>query len=52
MEDIVNLIASSTNSSDISDEIKNALYRKSSEKIDYVRPLVSHNMFGDSEDQE
>jgi hypothetical protein len=55
MEEIVNLIGSDASASDISDKIKDALYAKSAQRIDAVRPTVGASMFNDeqqSEDQE
>jgi hypothetical protein len=47
MEDIVNAIVSDAPPSDITDMIKNALYSKSAEKINRVKPDVATSMFGD-----
>ena len=55
MEEIVNLIGSDASASDIRDKIKDALYAKSAQRIDAVRPTVGASMFNDeqqSEDQE
>jgi hypothetical protein len=55
MEEIVNLIGSDASASDISDKIKDALYAKSAQRIDAVRPTVGASMFNDEqqpEDQE
>jgi hypothetical protein len=55
MEEIVNLIGSDASASDVSDKIKDALYAKSAQRIDAVRPTVGASMFNDeqqSEDQE
>ena len=41
MPNILDLIASDQSSTDISDAIKDALYAKSSEKIDALKPTVS-----------
>ena len=45
MPNILDLIASDQSSNDISDAIKDALYAKSSEKIDSLKPSISSNMF-------
>ena len=45
MPNILDLIASDQSSNDISDAIKDALYAKSAEKIDTLKPSISSNMF-------
>ena len=52
MENIIDLIATDDSPAEISDAIKGALFSKSAEKIDQVRPYVANAMFGveDSED--
>lgn len=47
MEDIIDLIATGSAASDVSDEIKRILYAKAAERIDIARPIVSQDMFGD-----
>ena len=49
MPNILDLIASDQSSNDISDAIKDALYAKSSEKIDAIKPTVSDGMFDEPE---
>ena len=49
MPNILDLIASDQSSNDISDAIKDALYAKSSEKIDALKPSISSNMFDEPE---
>ena len=49
MTNILDLIAQDESSSDISDAIKDALYAKSSEKIDALKPSISSNMFDETE---
>lgn len=49
MEDIVDLIATNSSSSAISDKIKEILYAKSADRIDSVRPYVASSLFGDEE---
>jgi len=46
MDKIVDLIATDSSASDISDLIKDVLFSKSSEKINAVRPEVSNSLFG------
>ena len=45
MDNIIDLIATDKSSSEISDAIKDALYAKSSEKIDAIKPKVATSMF-------
>ena len=49
MPNILDLIASDQSSTDISDAIKDALYAKSAEKIDALKPTVSAGMFDEPE---
>jgi hypothetical protein len=51
MEEIIDLIATNSSASDISDAIKSALYSKASEKVDSVRPEVASSIFGASENE-
>jgi hypothetical protein len=46
MENIVDLIASDASPSDISDAIKAALFAKSAETIETMRPAVAASLFG------
>ena len=52
MPNILDLIASDQNSSDISDAIKDALYAKSSEKIDSLKPSISSGIFDEPESED
>ena len=49
MPNILDLIASDQSSNDISDAIKDALYAKSSEKIDSLKPSISSGIFDEPE---
>ena len=49
MTNILDLIASDESSNEISNAIKDALYAKSSEKIDALKPSISSNMFDEPE---
>jgi hypothetical protein len=52
MEELVDLIATQEPASEISNKIKDILYAKAAEKIDYLRPQISSGLFGDeTEDQ-
>ena len=46
-DDLMDMMVSDANASDISDKIKEILYTKSAEKIDAARPLVGAELFGD-----
>jgi hypothetical protein len=46
MEDIVDLIATDSSASDVSDKLKEILYAKAAERIDIARPHVANAMFG------
>lgn len=45
MDNIVDLIATDSKPSDISDAIKNALFAKAAEKVDGLRPTIAASMF-------
>ena len=51
MPNILDLIASDQSSNDISDAIKDALYAKSAEKIDALKPTVSSNIFDEPQNE-
>ena len=46
MEDVVDLIATDSSASDVSDKLKEILYAKAAEHIDIARPYVANAMFG------
>ena len=46
MDNVIDLIATDSKPSDVSDAIKAILYAKSAEKIDSARPLVASSLFG------
>jgi hypothetical protein len=48
MEDIIDLIATGSSASEVSDKIKDVLYAKAAERIDAARPLVAQGMFGEN----
>jgi hypothetical protein len=54
MENIIDLIATDSSPAEISDSIKAALFAKSAEKIDQVRPYLASSLFGleDSEGED
>jgi len=52
MENVVDLIATDSPASEISDRIKEILYARSGEKIDSIRPSVAATLFDQEESQE
>ena len=55
MEEIIDLIATDSSPSVVSDKIKEILYAKASDRVDSARPYVAASMFGgedNAEDQE
>lgn len=49
MEQIVDLIATNSSASDISDAIKNSLFMKAAERVDSIKPQIASSLF-DGED--
>jgi len=47
MEELIDLIATDSSASDITDTIKDLLYAKAAERIDNARPHVASAMFGE-----
>jgi len=54
MDDLLDIIVADEAPSNISDKIKDILFAKAAEKVEYARPIVSADMFGlgDSEEEE
>jgi hypothetical protein len=55
MEELIDLIATDSQASEVSDKIKEILYTKAADKVDSVRPQVASSMFDNGdypEDQE
>ena len=46
MEDVIDLIATDSSASEISDRIKDHLFSKAAERIDALRPVVATSLFG------
>lgn len=46
MEDVIDLIATDSSASEISDKIKDVLYSKAAERVDALRPVVANSLFG------
>ena len=49
MDNIIDLIAQDSKASDISDQIKDALYIKATEKIEAIRPDIAGSIFAEPE---
>lgn len=47
MEDLIDLIATNSSPSEVSDSIKNILYTKAFERVDAFRPQVAFSLFGE-----
>lgn len=54
MDELMDLMIADDSPSEVSDAIKNALYQKAAERIEFARPYVADAMFGlqDQEDNE
>lgn len=46
MEELIDLIATDSSASEVTDKIKDLLFAKASERIDNARPYVASAMFG------
>jgi len=51
MENVIDLITKDSSPSEISSAIKSAIFAKTAEKIDEIRPLVANSLFGIEEDE-
>ena len=49
MEEIIDLIATDSAASKVSDKIKEVLYAKAAERVDASRPLVASSLFGEND---
>ena len=52
MEEIVDLIAVDSSAAEVSDNIKDLLYTKATERIDNLKPEVASSMFGEVEPED
>lgn len=52
MEELIDLIATDSASSEISDKIKDLLFAKASERIEGAKPYVSSSLFGGENDED
>jgi hypothetical protein len=52
MEELIDLIATDGNASDVSDKIKELLYTKAADRVDSARPYVASSIFGNEENTE
>jgi len=49
MEELIDLIATGSSASNVSDKIKELLYAKAAEKVNLTRPDVAASLFGQPE---
>jgi len=52
MENIIDLIATDSSPAEITDKIKDALYSKTSSRIENIRPEVANSMFFNNQEEE
>lgn len=58
MEELINMIATDSSASEVTDKIKDLLFAKASERIEGAKPYVASSLFGEedgddyTEDQE
>ena len=52
MDNIIDLIAQDSKASEISDQIKDVLYTKASEKIEAIRPDIAGSIFAEPETEQ
>jgi len=50
MDDLIDLIATDSSSSDVSDRIKDMLYAKAADKIDGYKPAIANSVFDEVEE--
>jgi hypothetical protein len=50
MEELLDLIASDSSATNVSDKIKELIFNKTSEKIDELRPSIASELFGGDEE--
>jgi len=51
MEDIIDLIATDSAASEVTDKLKDVLFAKSAERIESQRPNISSSMFDEPENE-
>jgi hypothetical protein len=51
MEELIDLVATDSSASEISDKIKEILFTKASEKIETLRPEIASSLFGNSNEE-
>jgi hypothetical protein len=47
MEELINMVITDESPAEISDKIKELLYRKAAENVDALKPYVASTVFGD-----
>jgi hypothetical protein len=52
MEELIDLIATDSSPSEVSNKIKDLLFAKAAEKVEGARPYVAASIFGDDSESE
>jgi hypothetical protein len=52
MDELMDLIIADESPSEVSDAIKNVLFAKAAERIEYAKPYVADSMFGLTDEEE
>jgi hypothetical protein len=52
MEELIDLIATDSSASQVTDKIKDLLFAKAAERVDGARPHVASGMFGGEEEND
>ena len=52
MEEVIDLIATDSPASQVTDKIKELLFAKAAEKVDAARPIVATSLFGGEGEEE
>jgi len=52
MEELLDMIATDQSPNDISDQIKNILFTKASEKVEDLKPGIAASLFNDPSEEE
>lgn len=51
MEELINMIATDSSASEVTDKIKDLLFAKASERIEGAKPYVASSLFGEDDDE-
>lgn len=52
MEEVIDLIATDSPATQVTDKIKELLFAKAAERVDAARPFVASSLFGDEGEEE